>query len=386
MVAILALASCSSVGSSGGLSSGANQRQTPVERTLSPNPQGEVIGNGSVRIALLVPKSIPGGAAAVASELRNGAEMAMQDFGQQRLQLVVKDTKGQAATSQTLASEAVKEGASLILGPLFAANVSAASGITQPANVPILAFSTDTSVARRGVYLFSYTPQSDTQRIVNYAASLGRRSIFAFLPANAEGNLRERVLREEASRNGIRVNSVKYSVSQEGVNQVVTSSSAEVQVSDAIYIPDGGAIPNAVLSGLTNSGVGVAGKLILGSGKWETVNTRDVSIKGAVYPGRDISRFNEFANRYRSKYGTTPGVNAALSYDAVTFASELVRMDGARAFSTKNIESQRGFQGTNGLFRIKSNGITERGLAIYRIEGGRGVLAEPAVSNFRSGS
>jgi len=204
----LLLAACSAAGD--GIRRGLPD-STPTsgaERTLTPNPTGEVIGNGSVRVALLVPKTIPGGAAAVAAELRNGASMAMDDFGRGRLQLVIKDTKGQAAEAQSKAGEAAAEGSSLILGPLFAANVSAAAGVALPANIPIIAFSTDTSVARRGVYLFSYTPQSDTRRMISYAASVGRRSIAAFLPRNAEGGLRGRVLREMAGASGISVSIV----------------------------------------------------------------------------------------------------------------------------------------------------------------------------------
>ncbi len=150
-----------------GLPGSATQNNLP--RVLSPNPVGEVIGSGNVRIALLVPSSIPGGAAAVARELRNGAELAIQDFGRNQVQLVVKDTKGQATEEQARANEAISEGSSLVLGPLFASNVSAAAGVTLPANISMLAFSTDTSVARRGVYLFSYTPQSDTRRMIRYA-------------------------------------------------------------------------------------------------------------------------------------------------------------------------------------------------------------------------
>ncbi|MGI9402395.1 MAG: ABC transporter substrate-binding protein, partial [Rhizobiaceae bacterium] len=125
--------------------------------TPSPNANGEVHGQGPVRVAMLLPSTAPGNAAAVASEVRNGALLALQDFGQDAIQIVIKDSSGQAASSQSAATEAVREGAAVILGPVFAANVSAASAITQPTRRTMIAFSTDTSVAKRGVYLLSYT-------------------------------------------------------------------------------------------------------------------------------------------------------------------------------------------------------------------------------------
>ena len=308
-----------------GLPNSTSPDNTDVSQLLSPDPKGEVIGSGNVRVSLLVPSTIPGGAAAVAKELRNGAALAMQDFGSGRVQLVVKDTKGQAAEAQSRANEAISEGSTLILGPLFAANVSAASGITLPANVVTLSFSTDTSVARRGVYLFSYTPQEDTKRIIAYAGSLGSRSITAFLPNNAEGALRERVLREMTGRSGLRLNILKYDRTPAGVEQIVTEGAAVVQTSDSIYIPEGGPIPNLILAGLKRNGAGISDKTILGSGNWESVKTGDPVVAGAYYPGRDISKFNEFATRYQTKFGSRPGVQAALAYDAMTLAAEFVR-------------------------------------------------------------
>jgi ABC-type branched-subunit amino acid transport system substrate-binding protein len=355
-------------------------------RVLTPNPKGEVIGNGNVRVSLLVPTSIPGGAAAVAKELRNGAAMAMTDFGQNRIQLVIKDTQGQAAPAQNAAGEAVAEGSSLILGPLFAANVSAASGTAQPANIPILAFSTDTSVARRGVYLFSYTPQADTSRMIRYAASIGRRSIAAILPMNPEGNLRERLVLQEAGRAGIAATIIKYQRSPQGIEKAVAEAVQTVASADSIYIPEGGPIPGLIMAGLKRNGANLTGKQILGAGTWESVKASDPALQGALYPGRDVSAFNGFATRYQGKFGARPGVQAALAYDAVTLASEMVRINGAtNPYPQSALEANRGFKGVNGAFRIQSNGITQRGLAIYKIDGGQGRLLEPAVSSF-SGS
>ena len=384
-VGLLALSACTG-GSNvpNGLPNSTSADDTSASQLLSPDPKGEVIGSGNVRVALLVPSTIPGGAAAVAKELRNGAALAMQDFGSGRVQLVVKDTKGQAAEAQSKANEAIAEGSSLILGPLFAANVSAASGITLPANVVTLSFSTDTSVARRGVYLFSYTPQEDTKRIISYAGSLGRRSIAAFLPNNAEGVLRERVLREMAGKNGLLLNILKYDRTPAGVEKIVSEGAGIVQTSDSIYVPEGGPIPNLILAGLKRNGANISEKTILGSGNWESVKTSDPVVAGAYYPGRDTSKFNEFAGRYQTKFGSRPGVQAALAYDAMTLAAEFVRLkgNGKTAFSPQTFENPNGFQGVNGAFRIRSDGTTQRGLAIYQIQGGKGTLAEPAISRF----
>lgn len=378
----LLLTACTSQGNNVRSGFPGSQVGTSAAKILSPNPVGEVIGTGNMRISLLVPTTIPGGAAAVAKELRNGAELAIQDFGRNQVQVVVKDTKGQAAEAQAKATEAISEGSSLILGPLFAANVNAAAGITLPANVSMLAFSTDTSVARRGVYLFSYTPQSDTRRMINYAGSLNRKSMIAFMPRNAEGALRGGILRERAGANGINLTIKEYDRTPEGIEAMLIESAVAAQTADSIYVPEGGPIPGLIIGGLRRAGVEISSKQVFGSGAWESIEKNNANLQGAIYPGRDVSRFASFADRYAGKFGTKPGVQAALAYDAVTLASELYRINGAAAFQSQNFESQRGFQGTTGAFRIRSDGTTDRGLAIYKITGGKGVLHEPALSGF----
>ena len=136
LAAGLIMASCQT----GNLNLDTNSSQQQNTPRLTANPTGEVFGQGNIRVALLIPRTAPGNGAKVAEEIRNGALMALEDFGQNTIQLVIKDTIGQAATSQAKASEAVGEGASVILGPLFSANVSAASAMTQPAGRPIMAF------------------------------------------------------------------------------------------------------------------------------------------------------------------------------------------------------------------------------------------------------
>src|SRR5581483_2699837 len=67
-------------------------------------------------------------------------------------------------------------------------------------NISCIAFSTDASVAGRGVYLLSFLPESDVNRIVEYAASTGKRSFAALLPDNAYGNVVEVAFKQAVAR------------------------------------------------------------------------------------------------------------------------------------------------------------------------------------------
>ena len=101
--------------------------------------------------------------------------------------------------------QALDEGAEIILGPLFAASVPATAQLTRTRGISVIAFSTNSSVAGRGVYLLSFLPESDVNRIVEYAASTGKRSFAAMLPDNAYGNVVEAAFKQAVGRRSGRI-------------------------------------------------------------------------------------------------------------------------------------------------------------------------------------
>ncbi len=133
--------------------------------------------------------------------------------------------------------------------------------------------------------------------------------------------------------------------------------------------------------------IDIVGKQILGSGAWESVVFKEAQLEGALYPGRDLSRFADFATRYQATYGNKPNVWAALGYDSITLSVSLIRTGGPDPFKAQALENPSGFAGINGIFRLRADGTAERGLAIYQVERNAGKLVVPAPTSFsRSGS
>jgi hypothetical protein len=144
------------------------------------------VGAGRVKVA----RSSAVGAgelATTAQSMRNAAEMA-SPIQQSDIQLLVKDDGGSGPGAQQAAEQALAEGAEIILGPLFAQSVSAAGQVARARGVPVIAFSTDAGVAAPGVYLLSFLPESEVDRVIGYAMSHGKRS-FAALIHNAYGRV-----------------------------------------------------------------------------------------------------------------------------------------------------------------------------------------------------
>src|SRR5262245_45735938 len=109
-------------------------------------PQSATIGGGQVKAGLILPLSAPGNAGVAGQAMRNAAEMAIAEFNNPNIALLVKDDGGTAEAARLGAQQAIEEGAEIILGPLFAQSVGFVAQVARARNVPVIAFSTGANV------------------------------------------------------------------------------------------------------------------------------------------------------------------------------------------------------------------------------------------------
>ena len=148
-----------------------------------------------VKVALLVPLSSQGQPGVIAKSLKQAAELALFERDIPNLQLIVKDDKGTPEGARAAAEDALKGGATLILGPLFAKSVTAVAPVARKAGVPVVAFSNDRQVAGSGIYLLSFQPAPEVERVVAFAGKQGKRRYAALIPQDAFGKVVESVFR-----------------------------------------------------------------------------------------------------------------------------------------------------------------------------------------------
>src|SRR6266487_906902 len=366
LASILLLAGCS--GNLPDLSS------TPA----APSQPATQIGEGKVKAGLILPLSASGNAAVAAQSMRNAAEMALAEFNNPDLQLLVKDDAGSAPGAQQAAQQVLDEGAEIILGPLFALTVGPVARAARARGVPVIAFSTDTNVAARGVYLLSFLPESDVERIIGYAASQGRRS---FVPDNAYGSVAEAAFKQAVGRGGGRVIALeRYPLDRAQMQAPVRNVAQAASRADAIFIPDGADAVPTVVQTLTANGIDTKRVQLLGTGLWEDAQIfSNPLLDGAWYAGPDSTGFRNFSVRYRGRYGRDPVRTASLAYDAVALVAALVKTQGSQRFADNVLTNSSGFTGIDGLFRFRPDGTNQRGLAVLRVSptGGQVISAPP---------
>ena len=359
----------------------------PPPRPAQPaQPTGQTLGTGPVRVALLLPLTRDGQSSDVGQSLRSAAELAIADTGGGAITLLVKDTAGSESGAEAAAQQALQEGAELVIGPLFANNVRAVGRATRASGTPVIAFSTDASAAARRTYLLSFLVENYVDRVVAYAASEGKRSIAVLAPNSSYGNIAVGELQQAAARRNIRIAAIERY--QPGAPEEAARRIAGLGRSiDALFIPEQAQAMGAVSSALTGAGVGPSRVLVMGTGLWNDPRALNLPLlQGAVFAAPDNAGYNAFAQRYRARFNTDPIRIATLAYDAVTLAVALAGQPAGSRYSEANLTNSSGFNGADGLFRFRTDGTNQRGLAVQRIENGGARVISPAPTTFAAGS
>ena len=364
--------------SGGGLPSGDFSSQPP---TSGPQRASTAIGSGQIKVGLILPLSASGNAGVAAASMRNAAELALAEFNAPNIQLLVKDDAGNAQSAQTAAQQAVSEGAEIILGPLFAHTVGPVGQVARARGIPVIAFSNDANVAGNGVYLLSFLPEADVDRIVDYAAQNGKRSFAALMPDNAYGSVVEAALNQAAARRGARVVGVqKYGQDQAQMQSAAQQMLPVMGSADAMLIPDGGDAARTLVPAM---GADAKRLQLLGTGLWDDPRVAGSALlQGGWYASADSAGFRSFAGRYRAKFGNEPVRTATLAYDAVALIAALAKTQGAQRFSPETLTNSSGFTGIDGLFRFRPDGTNQRGLAVLRVTPGGGQVISPSPKSF----
>jgi ABC-type branched-subunit amino acid transport system substrate-binding protein len=366
-----------------------NSNQPPPTAPAAANqaPQSS-IGNGQIKVGLLLPLSAPGNAGLAGQSMRNAAELALAEFNNPNIQLLVKDDAGTAQGAQQATQEALDQGAEIILGPLFAHSVTQAAQVARARNVPVIAFSTDSNVAGRGVYLLSFLPESDVDRIVEYAISQGRRSFVGMVPDNAYGAVVEAEFKQVVSRKGGRVVALERYPAQGGnmgdSAKLIAQAAAHA---DVLFLPDAGDGVVSVVQALSAAGLNLKRLQVIGTGLWDDPRIfAEPSVAGGWYPAPDSAGFRAFATRYRARFNQDPVRTATLAYDAVALVAALVKTQGPRRFAPDTLTNASGFAGIDGVFRFRPDGTNQRGLAVLRVTPSGGQVVSPAPHTFGSGT
>jgi branched-chain amino acid transport system substrate-binding protein len=361
---------------------GASAQTTPASEAAPAPVTAAPPLSGTPKIALLLPLSASGGTGTAAQALKNAADLAMADLPGASIELVVKDERGTPDGAREATKQAIAEGASVIIGPLLASSVQATGSIARTANRPVIAFSTDIGVAGRGVYLLSFLPQSDVDRILSFAAAKGKKTIAALIPESTYGNAVNATLQDVAARNGITIKAIER-YTPGAIDPAAQRLSAIKDQIDALFIPENGDNAASVAKALSGAGLDPKKIQLLGTSAWDDPRIFSTSaFVNGWFAMPDKSGFETFAAKYRERFGSDPTRIATLAYDAVFLLNALKKNKGDKAFDAETLATPEGAIGLDGLFRFRQDGTNQRGLVVMQVNKGGATKIDNAPTNF----
>jgi len=354
-------------------------------------------GSNAPRVALLLPLS--GANAGVGQALLDAATQAVFDLADDDFVLLVRDTAGTPQGAQLAAEWALEQQAQLVVG------AQAIAPTLRAANVPVLSFSNDRSIAAEGIYVLGIAPQAAVARTIEFARGRGLERFAALVPANALGQAAEQALRASLSAQGgtlVRVEryepgALDYAPAVRRLGQLAgppprlargeaAPPPPELDF-EAVLLPDFGDRLVQVVAQLHGHEIDPIRIKYLGIPLWEDARLfRESSLQGAWFAAPAPAARARFEQRYREFFGRAPPRVATLAYDAVALAAILARGKGPEGadYSPAALTAAGGFAGVEGIFRLRPNGYVERGFAVLEIARDTPRVLSPAPEAFEN--
>ena len=348
----------------------------PQQQQQTAPAQPSVDPNAPVIVALLAPTTASGKRArAAAQDLTAAAQMARRDGAPANMLMKVYDTQGTAEGATAAASQAMAEGAALIVGPLLGSNTAAVGPIAAAEGVNVLSFSNDVSVAGGNVWVLGQLPGEELRRVMGYAASQGVGAVAVAYPTNRYGELIASEAATAGANAGVSVGPyVPYERSFQGIERATKDGARAIrgQGADGVLIADAGDALRSAAAFLSYYDVAPRNVKYLGTSRWADLkNTKENALIGGWFAGVDPDLKASFDARFEAAMGRRPSPLAGLAYEAVQAASDMLsaasQANDTTPFDAEAITDPRGHSGVAGAFRLLPDGRNQRSLAVLEV-------------------
>ena len=377
---------------------------------LLKQPNIKINKSGKLIVGILVPMT--GNAALFGQDLLSASQMALFDLNSSTLEFRLYDTGGQVNKAKEAASAALDDGVSIILGPLFSNTTLAAAEVTRKYKIPMLTFSNNRRIVGDGVFAMGFSPEEQVRRIISYSQSQNFNKFSALVPDNLygkrmvaalKGSIKEenslskevayyleetqsltRTIKKFANytrrRNELlyqrrKLADRKDDISKRALRRLEKYETLGKVGFDALLLPADGKQVLRIAPLLAFYDIDPSQVKYLGTSNWaeKSLNT-EPSLVGAWFVAPSIKKRKFFIDKFKKNFGRVPTRQASLAYDSTALVGFLAQRAlmanklGVDTFSTEALTNPNGFAGVDGIFRLLSSGLVERGLAIFEIE------------------
>lgn len=333
----------------------------------------EVLGNGPVRVEILLPASGDARLREIAKEMRNGATLAARDLGADQI-TVTFDAIAKAPQPSASKSDPTQGSNFLVLLGEESA-LSAYDAIT----VPSVALVANDVKRPAGIFAFTSSESDSLIAGINHAVGEKPGPVALIVPPDFSIENIDRIQSRLGADNPLNV--INYTADETAAQ--VAKRAIEAEKSTRVFAFAGN---DQKIEFLVKSihALKVANKdfLIVGNMSWGAGLLGASVMEGAIVATIDTSASQLIQQAYVEKFQQAPTLNALYGYDVIGVISGILRAKGATGLTHAALNDPIGFRGVTGAFRFATNGAVERLYAIQKISAGKFVQISEAGAGF----
>ena len=320
-----------------------------------------------IKIGLLVPFS--GKNSYLGQVVFKSTEMALFETNSKNIELFPIDSGNSIDSAVSAAKILEEKGVSIIIGPIFSAQAIAVRSVINN-NIPLLSFTNDESISKKGLWAFGFTPRQEISAIFSEMNSYNIKNLSVIIPKSAYGNIALEHIFQESSDLNIKVKNIyRYSTFSNSFSDlgIELEQSANIEI-DALLLLAGGKKLREISSRAQYRGIDPKKTMYFGISSWNSPQILgEPSLFKGIFIAPEQSSFESFVSRYYKIYGAIPPEIGGLSYDILSLcASGLKESKNINQFFSFLTKSS-GFNGVFGYFSLDDKGKISRKFASYQV-------------------
>jgi len=226
-------------------------------------------------------------------------------------------------------------------------------------------------------------PNQSIDRAVRYARAKGLSRFGALVPKNTYGQRATSTLTQSVRAAGGTLVGVEEVEGGTASVDAATKRLTALGAMDVVLVADSGRAALVTIPALRRNGLRSA--KVLGTDLWNIDGSLASSstMYGAWFASVSDTLYNQYAAKYRTRFGRAPLRLSSLGYDSILLMARVARnWRPGTAFPVSQLTDPQGFIGVDGAFRFMANGLTERMLEVQEIQAGKFVTIDPAPTAF----
>ncbi|MBU6339077.1 MAG: penicillin-binding protein activator [Rickettsiales bacterium] len=348
-------------------------------------------------------------------QLFNAATLSLFDNdSNNNIELILVDSKNSGKEASEAFKEIINKKIKIVIGPIFSDLVKSIEADAIKNGITVISFSNNkelvkTNNAKNGIFLAGFLPEIEIDKITAYSLSQKKSNFAILAPNNQYGMTISALLKTMVkSKDGNFVTSELYQTNSnssiekaadkiahafftnsktatKGKTKYDATTEPEHFYPQIIMIPESGKNLSKVITAIKNHNSDEREFQIIGTSQLNDITTlNDSNLNGIWFAAPENDRFRNFEKKYNQIFNQLPPRISSIAYDSILSICEIMKKknDQSLEFIDFATYSKNGINGIDGIFRYLPNGLTQRNLAVLKINGGKIETIEEPVEKF----